>query len=222
MYQGCHGGHESFRFKSECGSSTCLDSSRTLMVSKRIDIGQTSENWRMVVPEIDSPLRMFLISVEVEKFPRASSSSAGRPRQVVADRARAGEKFLMAHFPASPSMSRLAGSSGTQKVCETTKSMNRTGGRRWSKSRGRHSRTCPRAMTSREVSLCAEDVRQSQVSGWPSAGPDQDRPQVFPFSTGPSEVSTASSLAGVLRFKSSRGSRVPQAATSRTRPPDGW
>ena len=34
----------------------------------------------------------------------------------------------MAHFPASLSMSRLAGSSGTQKVCETTKSRNRTGG----------------------------------------------------------------------------------------------
>ena len=61
-----------------------------------------------------------------KKFPRASSSSAGRPRQVAANRARAGEKFLMAYFPASPSMSRLAGSSGTQKVCETTKSRNRT------------------------------------------------------------------------------------------------
>ena len=36
-------------------------------------------------------------------------------------RARAGEKFLMAHFPASLSMNRLAGSSGTQKVCEATK-----------------------------------------------------------------------------------------------------
>ena len=32
----------------------------------------------------------------------------------------------MAHFPASLSMSRLAGSSGTQKVCETTKSKDRT------------------------------------------------------------------------------------------------
>ena len=64
---------------------------------------------------------------EFGKIPRASSSSAGRPRQVAADRARAGEKFLMAHFPASPSMSRLAGSSGTQKVCEATKSRNRTG-----------------------------------------------------------------------------------------------
>ena len=31
----------------------------------------------------------------------------------------------MAHFPASLSMSRLAGSSGTQKVCEATKSRNR-------------------------------------------------------------------------------------------------
>ena len=44
----------------------------------------------------------------------------------------------MAHFPASLSMSRLAGSSGTQKVCETAKSRNRTGGRRWSKSRAHH------------------------------------------------------------------------------------
>ena len=33
----------------------------------------------------------------------------------------------MAHFPASLSMNRLAGSSGTQKVCEATKSRNRTG-----------------------------------------------------------------------------------------------
>ena len=53
-----------------------------------------SENRRLVVcTEIDSPLVIFLISVEVEKFPRASSSSAGRPRQVAADRARAGGKF---------------------------------------------------------------------------------------------------------------------------------
>ena len=36
------------------------------------------------------------------------SSSAGRPRQVAADRARAGE-VLLAHFPASLSLSRLAG-----------------------------------------------------------------------------------------------------------------
>ena len=33
----------------------------------------------------------------------------------------------MAHFPASLSMSRLAGSSDTQKVCRMTKSRNRTG-----------------------------------------------------------------------------------------------
>ena len=73
-----------------------------------------SENRRLVVcTGIVSPLENFLISVEVEKFPRASSSGAGRPRQVAADRARAGEKFLMGHFPASPSMCRLAGSSGT-------------------------------------------------------------------------------------------------------------
>ena len=52
-------------------------------------------------------------SVEVEKFPRAWTSSVGRPRQVAADRARAGENFSMAHFPVSLSMSRLAGSSGT-------------------------------------------------------------------------------------------------------------
>ena len=35
-------------------------------------------------------------------------------------------------------MSRPAGSFGTHKVCETTKSRNRTGGRRWSKIRARH------------------------------------------------------------------------------------
>ena len=40
---------------------------------------------------------------------------------------RAGEKFLMAHFPASLSLNRLAGSSSTQKVCEASKSRNRTG-----------------------------------------------------------------------------------------------
>ena len=40
----------------------------------------------------------------------------------------------MAHFPASLSMSRLAGSSGTQNVCETTKSTNRIGSRAWRKS----------------------------------------------------------------------------------------
>ena len=34
-----------------------------------------------------------IVSFEVGKFPRASSSSAGRPRQVAADRAGAGEKF---------------------------------------------------------------------------------------------------------------------------------
>ena len=44
----------------------------------------------------------------------------------------------MAHFPASLCMSRPAGSSGTQKVCETTKFRNRTGGMRWSKSRAHH------------------------------------------------------------------------------------
>ena len=53
-----------------------------------------SENrWLVVGTEIDRPLENFLISVEVEKNPRASSSSAGRLRQVAADRARAGEKF---------------------------------------------------------------------------------------------------------------------------------
>ena len=54
-------------------------------------MGSTSENRRLVVStEIDSLLENFLISVEVAKFPRASSSTAGRPRQVAADRARAG------------------------------------------------------------------------------------------------------------------------------------
>ena len=36
---------------------------------------------------------------EFGKFPRASSSSAGRLRQVATDRSRAGVKLLMAHFP---------------------------------------------------------------------------------------------------------------------------
>ena len=44
----------------------------------------------------------------------------------------------MAHFPASVSMNRLAGSSDTQKVCRMTKSSVRTGDRRRSKSRARH------------------------------------------------------------------------------------
>ena len=39
----------------------------------------------------------------------------------------------MAHFPASLSMSRLAGSSDTQKVCRMTNSRNRTGSRAWRK-----------------------------------------------------------------------------------------
>ena len=81
----------------------------------------------VVCTEIDLDSQRNWALREFGKFPRTSSSSAGRLRQVAADRARAGEKFLMAHFPASPSMSRLAGSSGTQKVCETTKSRNRTG-----------------------------------------------------------------------------------------------
>ena len=36
-------------------------------------------------------------------------------------------EVLMAHFPASLFMSRLAGSAGTKKVCEASKSRNRTG-----------------------------------------------------------------------------------------------
>ena len=82
-------------------------------------------NSLVVCTEIDLAEKLGLAGFG--KFPRASSSTAGRPRQVAADRARAGEKFLMAHFPASLSMNRLAGSSGTQKVCEATKSRNRTG-----------------------------------------------------------------------------------------------
>ena len=95
--------------------SAYLVSSRTLWTARELTMGSTSENRRLVVgTEIDSPLENALISVEVEKFPHASSSSAERPQHVAADRARAGEKFLMAHFPASLSTSRLAGSSGTQ------------------------------------------------------------------------------------------------------------
>ena len=44
----------------------------------------------------------------------------------------------MAHFPAILSMSRLAGSSDTQKVCRMTKSRNRTGSRAWRKSSPYH------------------------------------------------------------------------------------
>ena len=40
----------------------------------------------------------------------------------------------MVHFPASLSVSRLAGSSDTQNVCRMTKSRNRTGSRAWRKS----------------------------------------------------------------------------------------
>ena len=43
-------------------------------------------------------------------------------------------EVLIAHFPASLSMSRLAGSSDTQKVCRVTKSRNRAGSRAWRKS----------------------------------------------------------------------------------------
>ena len=51
-------------------------------------MGSTSENRRLVVDtEIDSLLENFLISVEVDKIPRASR--AGRPQQVAADRAQA-------------------------------------------------------------------------------------------------------------------------------------
>ena len=43
----------------------------------------------------------------------------------------------MSHFLASLSVSRLTGSSGTQKGCEMTKSNKRTGGKRWNKSRAK-------------------------------------------------------------------------------------
>ena len=120
-----------------------------------------SENRRLVVgTEIDF--------VEVEKFPRASSSSAGRPRQVAADRARAGEKFLMAHFPASLSVNRLAGSSGTQKVCESTKSRNRTGSV-ISKSRPGLSQM-PAAMTQRGLKHQSEGSSRSVAVYLEAAG----------------------------------------------------
>ena len=96
-------------------------------------LSRTKKSWKkfsevrlLVFGTETTALSNISVSVEVEKFPRSSSSSAGRPRQVAANRARAGEKFLMAHFPASLFMSSLAGSSGTQKVCEATKSRNRT------------------------------------------------------------------------------------------------
>ena len=58
--------------------------------------------------------------VELEFGGRCTSSSTWR-------------EVLMVHSPASLSVSRLAGSSGAQKVCETTKSRNRTGSRAWRK-----------------------------------------------------------------------------------------
>ena len=57
-------------------------------------------------------------------------------------------EVLMAHFPASLFMSRLAGSSGTQKVCEASKSRNRTGSV-ISKSRRSGLSQIPAAMTQR-------------------------------------------------------------------------
>ena len=83
--------------------------------------------------------------------------------QVAADRARAGEKFLMAHFPASLSMNRLAGSSGTQKVCEASKSRNRTGSV-ISKSGRSGLSQMPAAMTQRGLKHPSER-RQLKVSG---------------------------------------------------------
>ena len=88
----------------------------------------------------------------------------------------------MAHFPASPSMSRLAGSSGTQKVCETTKSRNRTGGRRWSKSRARHP-PAHAATSLHSLTLC----QAAKVSGLPS--PDTQDSRRRPKQR-PSEVSS--------------------------------
>ena len=69
----------------------------------------------------------------------------------------------MAHFPASLSMSRLAGSSGTQKVCEATKSRNRTGSV-ISKSGRSGLSQMPAAMTQRGLKHQSER-RQLKVSG---------------------------------------------------------
>ena len=59
----------------------------------------------------------------VGNFLARRATPAGRRRSSSSRR-----EVLMAHFPASLSLSRLAGSSGTQKVCESAKSRNRTGG----------------------------------------------------------------------------------------------
>ena len=107
--------------------------------------------------------RLWREGLRKRTIPRASSSSVGRPGQVAADRARAGEKFLMAHFPASLSMNRLAGSSGTQKVCEATKSRNRTGSV-ISKSGRSGLSQMPAAMTQRGLKHQSER-RQLKVSG---------------------------------------------------------
>ena len=69
----------------------------------------------------------------------------------------------MAHFPASLSMNRLAGSSGTQKVCESTKSKNRTGSV-ISKSGRSGLSQMPAAMTQRGLKHQSER-RQLKVSG---------------------------------------------------------
>ena len=69
----------------------------------------------------------------------------------------------MAHFPASLSMSRLAGSSGTQKVCEATKSRNKTGLVISKSGRSRLSQM-PAAMTQRGLKHHSER-RQLKVSG---------------------------------------------------------
>ena len=123
--------------------------SAALVIGHRVLASLSQRNWASVE--------------EFGKFPRASSSSAGRLRQVAADRARAGEKFLMAHFPASLSMNRLAGSSGTQKVCEATKSKNRTGSVISKSGRSRLSQTAA-TMTQRGLKHQAER-RQLKVSG---------------------------------------------------------
>ena len=77
----------------------------------------------------------------------------------------------MAHFPASLSMSRRAGSSGTQKVCETTKSRNRTGGLRWSKNLAHHPPT--QATTSLHSLIRCQAGRVSVISKSGRSGQSQ-------------------------------------------------
>ena len=86
-----------------------------------------SANRRLVVgTEIDS--------VEVEKFSSCVELECGTTLAGCRRLSSSRREVLMAHFPASPSMSRLAGLCDTQNVCRMAESRNRNGSRVWRKS----------------------------------------------------------------------------------------